>query len=83
MTAARQVKTMTLQHRGKETLATSQLKGTAMRGLAIQKKKKKKGLLNIKEPGSIIFGFSICIPFTAFTHVQLSHDAKGEKQLLG
>ena len=72
---------MTQQHRGKETLATSQLKGTAMRGLAIQKKKK--GLLNIKEPGSIIFGFSICIPFTAFPHVQLSHDAKGEKQLLG
>ena len=44
-------------------------------------KKKKKALLNIKEPG--LTGFNICVPFTASPHVQWSHDAKREKQLLG
>ena len=57
MTASRQEKKTTLKHRGKETLARNQLKVTSMRGISYQKKGG--GLLNIKEPGSIIFGFSI------------------------
>ena len=57
MTASRQEKKMTLKHRGKETLATNQVKVTSMRGISYQKKG---GLLNRKEPGSIIFGFNIC-----------------------
>ena len=58
MTASRQEKKMTLKHRGKETLATNQLK-VSRREISYQKKKVG-GLLNIKEPGSIIFGFNIC-----------------------
>ena len=39
MTASRQEKKTTLKHRGKETLATNQLKVTSMRGIRYQKKK--------------------------------------------
>ena len=38
MTASRQEKKTTLKHRGKETLATNQLKVTSMRGISYQKK---------------------------------------------
>ena len=62
VTASRQEKKTTLKHRGKETLATNQLKVTSMRGISYQKKKGG-GLLNIKDPGSIIFGFNICYLF--------------------
>ena len=66
MTASRQEKKITLKHRGKETLATNQLKLTSMRGISYQKKVG--GLLNIKEPGSIIFGFNICyLLYSIFT----------------
>ena len=58
MTASRQEKKITLKHRGKETLAMNQLKVTSMRGISYQKKGG--GQLNIKESGSIIFGFNIC-----------------------
>ena len=44
VTASRQEKKTTLKHRGKETLATNQLKVTSMRVTTINiKKKKKKG----------------------------------------
>ena len=38
MTASRQGEKMTLKHRGRETLATNQLKVTSMRGISYQKK---------------------------------------------
>jgi len=57
VTASRQEKKTTLKHRGKETLAMNQLKVTSMRVISYQKKG---GLLNVKEQGSIMFGFNIC-----------------------
>ena len=38
----------------------NQLKVTSMRGISYQKKKGGRGLINIKEPVLIIFGFNIC-----------------------
>ena len=37
----------------------NQLKVTSMRGISYQKKKEGRGLVNIKEPVLIIFGFNI------------------------
>ena len=51
----------------------------SMRVISYQKNQKV--LLKIKE--SRLSGYSICIPFTASPHVQLSHDAKRQKWLLG
>ena len=56
--ASRQEKKTILKHRGKETFAMNQLKVTSMRRISYLKKGG--WLLNIKEPGSIIFGFNIC-----------------------
>ena len=50
VTASRQEKKTTLKHRGKETLATNQLKVTSTRGIRYQKKKK--GGVAIKYKGT-------------------------------
>ena len=70
MTASRQEKKTTLKHRGKETLATNQLKVTSMRGISYQKK----GGGAIKYKGTRLNYIWVQYQLSPLQHLQISSD---------
>ena len=82
MTASRQEKKMTLKHRGKETLATNQLRVTSTRGITYQKKKVGG---TIKYKGTRLNYIWVQYLLSPLQHLHMSsgHMMLKEKQLLG